>query len=398
MPKLTKTFVDALTLPKDGQKLVWDDDLKGFGIRLTPTAKTYIAQGRVNGKTRRVTIGKHGTWAPHKARESAQGHLYSMSQGVDPTKEKKRRKALSATLNQISEAYINDRRHLKQSSIRDIRKHINGSFSDWAEKPAANITRDKVLTRFRELSKRSPAQANQAFRILRALLNYAAAAYRAEDEKVFLENPVSVLSDSKVWNPVQARASKIPTDRIGHTWGEIQKIRATPQTKASQAAVDIVAFLLLTGARWTEASTLTWDQVDLESGCWHLPDPKNRRPVIFPLSSQARQILEGRPRLNKFVFYSYSKTGHVTDARQVISRLTDAATVKVRPHDLRRTFRAVAGECGIELWKTKLLMNHKLSGDITISAYTETSDLRYLAPEIQQIADWIEAQANECEN
>ena len=66
------------------------------------------------------------------------------------------------------------------------------------------------------------------------------------------------------------------------------------------------------------------------------------------------------------------------------------ATISI--HDLRRTFRAIAGECGIELYKTKLLMNHKLNQDVTISAYTETSDLRYLKPEIQKIGDWIERQ------
>ena len=67
--------------------------------------------------------------------------------------------------------------------------------------------------------------------------------------------------------------------------------------------------------------------------------------------------------------------------------------VSVTPHDLRRTFRAIAGECNIELWRTKLLMNHKLSGDVTINSYTETSDLRYLSTEVNQIADWITEQA-----
>ena len=38
-------------------------------------------------------------------------------------------------------------------------------------------------------------------------------------------------------------------------------------------------------------------------------------------------------------------------------------------------------------------MNHKLSGDVTITAYTETSDLSYLAPETEKIAAWIERQA-----
>ena len=38
-------------------------------------------------------------------------------------------------------------------------------------------------------------------------------------------------------------------------------------------------------------------------------------------------------------------------------------------------------------------MGHKLSGDVTIAHYTETSDLRYLAQEVNTIADWIIRQA-----
>jgi hypothetical protein len=34
-------------------------------------------------------------------------------------------------------------------------------------------------------------------------------------------------------------------------------------------------------------------------------------------------------------------------------------------------------------------MGHKIAGDITITHYTETSDLRYLAEDINRIGDWI---------
>ena len=75
-----------------------------------------------------------------------------------------------------------------------------------------------------------------------------------------------------------------------------------------------------------------------------------------------------------------------------MAQVSEIAGLHLSPHDLRRTFRAVAGECGIELWKTKLLLNH-VSTDVTIVNYTETSDLRYLAPEVERIAAWIERQA-----
>ncbi|MFO7885076.1 MAG: hypothetical protein R6U68_09650, partial [Desulfobacteraceae bacterium] len=60
MPKFTKKFIENLKSPQTGQALIWDDETAGFGIRLNQNSKTYFVQSRVNGKARRVTIGRHG--------------------------------------------------------------------------------------------------------------------------------------------------------------------------------------------------------------------------------------------------------------------------------------------------------------------------------------------------
>lgn len=392
--KLTKNVVEGATLPEKGQLFLWDFETRGFGVRLTPTGRTYIAQGRVNGISRRVSLGRHGVITLQEARKKAQKELSDMLGGKDPAIEKKRAEAYSKTLREIAGEYLKDRSDMKESSRADILKHVNKAFSTWADRPAVEITRDKVLEKFRELSERGPAQANQAFRNLRAILNYARAAYRPDDKPLMVENPVSVLSDTKLWNKVKPRSGRIPTNKIGKAWNTLRALRASPgETIITHILTDAVSFLLLTGARWSEMAGLAFEHIDLDEKWWDIPDPKNRVPVKFPLSKVAVEILSTRPKTSQWVFPARSGDGHIHDARGIFLKISEAVGVHVTAHDMRRTFRAIAGECGIELWRTKLLMNHRLNQDVTISHYTETQNLTYLEPEINLIGDWITRQA-----
>ena len=152
--------------------------------------------------------------------------------------------------------------------------------------------------------------------------------------------------------------------------------------------------MLLTGCRFNEAAALPWENVDLEKGTWTLPDPKNRRPVTFPLSTAAREILEARPRENEFVFFGSGKTGHVTDVRGTMKKLSDKIGEQVTCHDLRRTFLLITEEqnANVDFITAKMLMGHKLENtDITIR-YKDTSDLTRFRGEVEKIAAWIERQ------
>lgn len=388
--KLTKYTIESASLPEKGQSFLWDSETRGFGVRLTPTGRTYIIQGRVNGISRRVSLGRHGVITLQQARKRAKKELLAMLEGKDPAIEKKRAEAYSKTLREIANEYLKDRPDMKESSRADVLKHVNKAFSTWADRPAVEITRDKVMDKFRELTERGPAQANQAFRNLRAILNYARAAYRPDGKPLMVENPVSVLSDTKMWNKVKPRSGRIPTEKIGLAWNTLRALRGSPgETIITHTLTDAVSFLLLTGARWSEMAALTFEHIDLDEMWWDIPDPKNRKPVKFPLSKVAVEILAARPKSNQYVFPARSGAGHIHDARGVFKKVSEAVDVHVTAHDMRRTFRAIAGECGIELWKTKLLMGHKLNQDVTISHYTETEDLTYLSSEINKIADWI---------
>ena len=71
MPKITKRMVDAL-IPSERERVVWDDDIKGFGVRVHPTGrKVYIVKYRHEGRAVKATIGPHGPITPAAARARA---------------------------------------------------------------------------------------------------------------------------------------------------------------------------------------------------------------------------------------------------------------------------------------------------------------------------------------
>ena len=77
---LTKRSVDALKL---GETL-WDEEVRGFGIRCQKATKTYVLKYRFKGRQRWISIGRHGSpWTVLTARQEAQRLLGELHSGVD---------------------------------------------------------------------------------------------------------------------------------------------------------------------------------------------------------------------------------------------------------------------------------------------------------------------------
>jgi len=108
MPKLTMNFIKTKIVPptKGQVDFYRDDELTGFGLRVRESSMTYFVEKRVNGKNRRVTIGKHPLWTPDAARNEALVILGKMASGQDPVKEKSKKQVLSLTLRQAFEEFM----------------------------------------------------------------------------------------------------------------------------------------------------------------------------------------------------------------------------------------------------------------------------------------------------
>lgn len=402
MAKMTKSYVDKVAPPEQGYAIHWDDSVKGFGLRVTAAGrKSFVAQGRVKGKAVCVTIGPYGEWTEYQAREQARQLLQTMRQGIDPRELKKKDEAVKVTLQEVADAYVSRPGKLKDSSKAEILRHVATTFQAWRHKPIAGITEDHCRRRYREMVTKglrgkapAPGQANQAFAVLRALINFAARQYKkADGSPLITHNPVSALKDD--WVKLPERKTRIQESKIGAVWSALLHWREAAYNRDTLASIDLIMFLLLTGARISEAAELTWDRVNLDEGWWHLPDPKNRNPVWLPLSSQALDLLNTRERVkgSPFVFTTWSKAGHIRDPRDMMKRVGEVAGIKLTPHDLRRSFTTFGvANCGIDLHKIELLTNHVPKG-VTARHYLETSHLQYLRPEVQRIADWIAEKA-----
>lgn len=193
-----------------------DTAIHGFALRVTSGgAKSFIVEKRVNGRVKRITLGRYGNLTVEQARTEAMKILGNVATGGGPIAEKRERYARSVSLNEVFRDYLATRKDLKDSTIHDYKRIMSTSFEDWLKKPIAEITKDMVERKHRELGKRSEARANNSMRVLRALINHAMSKYEdAKGNPIMLMNPVERLSQTRAWYKVERRRNLIKPHQL----------------------------------------------------------------------------------------------------------------------------------------------------------------------------------------
>jgi Arm domain-containing DNA-binding protein len=93
MPKITETYTKRADTPEKGNKVHYDDTIKGFGLRVTKAgAKSFVLNYSINRRERRMTIGSYPAWTAAAAREEAKRLRRVIDQGEDPLEERNQRK------------------------------------------------------------------------------------------------------------------------------------------------------------------------------------------------------------------------------------------------------------------------------------------------------------------
>lgn len=354
--RLTRRVIDEIPHPPRGQIFYRDMLLTGFGLRVGRQSKVYFAEGRVNQRNRRVTIGRADLYAPEVARKKALALLGDMVDGVDPLEEKRKLFTESITLDAAFERFFEARANLSPITVNSYGRTARLYLKAWRKKPMAEITRQMVLKKHQDIAKaHGKVTANNAMRHFRSVYNFIAA---TEDN--FPPNPVQILSQARAWYPERRRQTIVSAQDLPAWW---KAVVAEPDYSR-----DFLLTALFTGMRRGELMKLRWENVDLQSRTLHIPITKNGDPLNLPLSEYLANLLiarRTRAKNSEYVFPGPGRYGHMVETKKFLLRVCAGSGVKFTLHDLRRTFITIAESLDVPYYALKRLLNHRAHGDVT---------------------------------
>ncbi len=388
--KLTKSVVESLPLTTSGQTFYRDSELKGFGLRVGSSLKVYIVESKLNGKTVRATIGRHGVFTSEQARNEARQKLGMIAKGINPLDDAKTKRAQSVTLKEVLDEFLKARKSLKPITIADYKRTVNVYFQDWSNKPITSITKDMIEERHLLMGDRSEAQANLRMRYLRALLNFAIARYEdSQGNPTIANNPVKRLSNARAWYRVDRRQTLIRLNELPAWYAAVMNLSNEKTGQIRESIRDYLLFLLFTGLRRNEGTQLSWDDIDFGARCLTIADTKNRLPHTLPLTDYLLDILQRRRAIatGKYVFTGNNTENRIVEPRKVMQHITAESGIAFTLHDLRRTFITIAESLDIPAYALKRLLNHKMGSDVTAGYII--NDVERLRAPMQKISDYI---------
>jgi integrase len=345
--------IAALDLAGKRDAIFFDEELTGFGVRLRASGnrvrRSWVAQYRANGRTRRVLIGSVEKVTLPDARKAARKILAAAELGGDPqgAKALKRREA-ARTVRSVVDTYLEARKpELRPASYRVARLYLTGPYFRPLHPIAVNaVTRSDVASCIRTVVRNhSATTAAAARRALSAFFGWAIAE--------------GLLGDGA--NPVGGTYSPpnpVPRDRVLSNDELVAIWRACGDDDYGR----VVRLLILLGSRRREIGGLRWSEFDLDTETWALPAAraKNNRAHTITLPAAALDIIRTVPRSSRdHLFGDRAEVGFTawTAGKQELdSRL--GAVKPWRLHDVRRTVATGMADLGVEPHHIEACLNH----------------------------------------
>ena len=346
MAKITKRTVDAL-VAHERERVVWDDEIKGFGLRVHPTGrKVYIVKTRYRGRPVKVTIGPHGPVTPAQARTRAAEIISEARAGRDPAAWN--RPATKAPImreigKRFLEEYVPD--YCKPSTAEEYRRSVKLFIDPRIGKLRVPDIQRSDIAALHHSMRSTPYQANRTLGVLSKMFNLAEVWGWRRDGS----NPCRHVRRYKE-RQRERFLSPQETARLGEVLREAEE--------EIPSAVAAFRLLLLTGCRMSEIRDLRWEYV--KDDCLELPDTKTGGRVV-PLGPEARTVLSSIPREegSPWVITGRVPGSHLTDLQRPWRRIRKRAGLDdVRIHDLRHSFASRALALGESLTMIGKLLGH----------------------------------------
>ncbi len=335
--------------PGHKDTFLFDRTLPGFGLRIHPSGrKVWIVQARIEGRSRRIVIARHGEMELSEARRRARDMLGRIRAGENPAEDIRREKE-TPTLGEFADEYLRRCDPLwKPSGRKTVRIYLKARILPaFGRMPIDRIGPEDVAAWFDAASKDRPGAANRAFEILRAMM------FRAEEWGWRERDSNPCLGIVK--NPRNHVARFLDTDELARLG------RALDAREAEwPEAVAAIRLLALTGCRRGEVLNLRWR--DIGNDAINLPDSKTG-PRAVPLGETARALIDALPgpRDAEACLFPRHADGRglwilVNCWRTVCA---DAKLGRPRLHDLRHTAASHAVMSGENLPLVGKLLGHR---------------------------------------
>ena len=344
---ISEKLVKRLQPPGRGNRIVYDEQIRGFGLRITAAgAVAFILNYRLHGRERRFTIGRSPELTAEMARREALALREALRQGHDPLAERERLRG-APTMADLAEKYLRTHAEVfkRPLSLREDRRLLTALILPRLGKfEVTAVSRSDIESLHGEL-RGTPVQANRTIALVSKMFSLAIQWGWVRD------NPARGV----------AKYQEQPRERWLQTQ-ELARLQNVLEKERDQNQANAVRLIELTGARKGEVLSARWDQFDLERGVWTMPahTTKQKRIHHVPLSPPALGLLRGmREWASGDFLFPGEKDGHLGDVKKFWKKVTHAAGLEgVHVHDLRHTFASHLVSGGIPLAVVGGLLGH----------------------------------------
>lgn len=314
---------------------LWDDSLKGFGLRTGKQSKTFIV---LVASGRRKRIGRYPIISLADARTAARKILAEKTLGAVVPKH--------VAFDDAKRDFLADcATRLRASTIRLYKDHLDRTFP-FGRKSVGDITPREILKTLKPLT---PSMKEHAFRIGRTFFTWCV------HQHLIDRSPMEKMEPPPLG---KARERVLDDEELGKVYNTAQK--------ALNAFHRLVYLLVRLGQRLgetsrLEASFIAPDRINLPGEI-----TKNGQSHTFPISEETYKAIQAFPKLHDTYIFPASRS-HVrgkptttmtgfSEAKRDFDELCGVTDWTL--HDLRRTFATNMQKLGVRIEVTEALLNH----------------------------------------